>query len=816
MERVYKTLQRRYSRAKVHYGKGLTEKGETKKVSDIFVKLMVLEREALKLAFKNRSFGTGDEADRKIEHAFNALSRGGNPVRPVELSDIFPQNSSTEDDSYRVLLLASAGCGKTTLMTKYCPYMWVESKLWSGQFDLVICGELRSEEIRQARGIGDLLGGWSDLGVESIEERQRIVDFVSDHPHRICLVLDGLDETSFDSCSDFVKGVLRGEKLSGIRLVLTSRPCDDVFNLCEAYPFSQRLELVGFLPEDVEEYVKRVSDEKTATKLLRVISEDPYMASVMTTPYFAVRVCELAKWSDRTPRCMSDIFELMILQIAGTHSMKSYNTWDELPATFVKEVLDLGEFAFRMLVDQQLCFTESEVNKHALSKEAISLGMLVTCEPGAAGRERQYRFSHLMLQEYLSALFVALAGRLYPDKIVNLVAALGAESGHLNMFWQFLASHLDGECMNCLCESLLFTKYKLCIPEAQLESLLFDRNPIPTKVQETLCSHLSVSSMELVAGRLLEGLVEGNVVTAVENEMQCSRSSNNSDFFKAALSMWLRLSPKSHVGNLLENVRDVDSCAAKACREVAGVRGWVELSLEAAFLRFYTSGRGYLVYRCFSEYALHCTSRLTSPGSIPCISKLLAAGVISVASISYMSAVHCYALEQVVKHHSSDITKIALKIGCMEAYLNSFCARLLQCPNLNCIYWDTSFGRSVIDASKLLACLSRNVSVAKVDFGTIDLENLPACATALSYWPSLRKIELAVAEGNEVEREEAVEALLSAIATLRMLKTVNIIFSSDDRWYLYRHLLESSAYPSNVTLHVFDTAYYSPESDCSS
>ena len=799
MERVYKTLQRRYSRAKVHYGKGLTEKGETKKVSDIFVRLMVLEREALKLAFKNRSFGTGDEAGRKIEHAFNALSRGRNPVRTVELSDIFPQNSSAEDDSYRVLLLASAGCGKTTLMTKYCPYMWVESELWSGQFDLVICGELRSEEIRQARGIGDLLGGWSDLGVESIEERQRIVDFVSDYPHRICLVLDGLDETSFDSCSDFVKGVLRGEKLSGIRLVLTSRPCDDVFNLCEAYPFSQRLELVGFLPEDVEEYVKRVSDEKTATKLLRVISEDPYMASVMTTPYFAARVCELAKWSDRTPRCMSDIFELMILQIAATHSMKSYNTWDELPATFVKEVLDLGEFAFRMLVDQQLCFTESEMKKHALSKEAISLGMLVTCEPGAAGRERQYRFSHLMLQEYLSALFVALAGRLCPDKIVNLVAALGTESGHLNMFWQFLASHLDGECMNCLCESLFFPKYKLCIPEAQLESLLFDRNPIPTKVQETLCSHLSVSSMELVAGRLLEGLVEGNVVTAVENEMQCSRSSSNSDFFKAVLSMWLRLSPKGHVDNLLENVRDVDSCAAEACCEVAGIRELVDISVGMISLPFYTSVRGYLVYRCFSEYALHCTSRLTSPGSIPCISKLLASGIY-VGSMTYMSAVNCYALEQVVKHHSSDITDIALEMGGMGANVYSLCARLLQCPNLNCIHWETSFGRSGIYAS-ILTCISRNVSVTKVNFGTIDLESLPACATAMSYWPSLREIELAVDEHNEVDREEAEEAFLSAVATLRMLKTVNIILTDGDLWDLYQRLLESSAYPSNVTLN---------------
>ena len=487
MERVFKTLQRRYRRTNLTFGQGLTEKGERRKINHVFVKLMVLERGDLKSAFQNASFGTANEAIRRSEHVFTEVSRSAATARRcVELSEIFP-DSASDDDSFRVLLLASAGCGKTTLLMKYCPLMWANGELWSRKFDLLICGELRNEEVRCAEDIGGLLGGWGRVGLMNVEDRQSLVDFIADHPHRICLILDGLDETQFESCSNYVKDILRGDELHGVRLILTSRPCDDVFTLCEKYPFHTRLEIVGFLPEDVEKYVRCVLSEEQATELLHVLAEDLHIASVMSTPYFAARVCELFKWSTRIPRCVSDIHELMILQIASSRGEKSFANWKDLPSDFQKQVLDLGEFAFRMLLAERLCFSESEIMAHSLSKDAVLLGMLVTCEPDLlVGRERQYRFSHLILQEFLSALFVALSGQLYPGKIAKIVEALGALSGHLNTFWQLLASHLDSECMDCLCNALLLCPHNP-LPVNETEALFFDRSAIPTKVQDTVC-----------------------------------------------------------------------------------------------------------------------------------------------------------------------------------------------------------------------------------------------------------------------------------------------------------------------------------------
>ena len=351
----------------------------------------------------------------------------------------------------------------------------------------MICGELRNEEVRCAENKGGLLGGWGRVGLMNVEDRQSLVDFIVDHPHRICLILDGLDETQFESCSNYVKDILRGEELHGVCLILTSRPCHDAFTLCERYPFHTRLEIVGFLHADVEKYVRCVLSEEQATELLHVLAEDMHLASVMSTPYFAARVCELFKWSPRLPRCVSDIHELMILQIASNRREKSFANWKDLPSDFQKQVLDLGEFAFRILLAERLCFSESEIMAHSLSKDAVLLGMLVTCEPDLlVGRERQYRFSHLILQEFLSALFVALSGQLYPGKIAKIVEALGALSGHLNTFWQLLASHLDSECMDCLCNALLLRPHNP-LPVNETEALFFDRSAIPTKVQDTVC-----------------------------------------------------------------------------------------------------------------------------------------------------------------------------------------------------------------------------------------------------------------------------------------------------------------------------------------
>ena len=798
MERVYKTLQKRYRQANLTFGKGLTEKGETKKISHVFVKLMVLERVDLTPAFKNATFGTANESSRRLEHVFNDLSSSAATTRRcVELSEIFPHTASNEE-SFRVLVLASAGCGKTTLVMKYCPLMWANGELWSGMFDLVICGELRNEDIRCAEDVGGLLGGWGRLGIANVEDKQRLMDFIADHPHRVCLILDGLDETKLESCSRFVEDILRGEELHGLRVILTSRPCDDAFALCEECPFSQRLEVVGFLPADVEEYVRRVLNEEQARDLLGVLAEDMNLASVMSTPYFAARVCELYKWSQRIPRCVSDIHELMILQIAESRSKKSFKSMKELPADFQKSLLDLGEFALRMLLAKRLCFPESEMMALSLCESAVPLGMLVSCEPDLiAGRERQYRFSHLVLQEFFSALFVAMSGRLYPGKITRLVEALGALSGHLNTFWQLLASQLDSECMHCLCNSLVLRKHTT-LPVSEMDALLFDRTAIPSNVLEALCGLLSLSSMEVLAGKLLHGLVAGDAVTAVENEMQCSRKSNNNDFLRTLLAMWLRCSPKAHVGTLLEYVDAVDSCAASSCCEITGT----DLStLHTHLLPIpqkphgnvdHFEARRDLVYRCFMEYT-HGAVPPACHVPVSTISDLLANCVIIIDRAKSQSA--CFALAHVLKHHSHDATRVTAFMSRCQNWHWSLYNQLVNSGNLEFLSVHEPG-----DEDSLPSSLPCNENMREVRLRIVPSTSLPSIAVAMDKWPSLQKLLVDVEDPSATTEEEAT-AFLSAVGRhshvheIRMSALAGITSSQH-----FRRLLDQNAYPSSVKL----------------
>ena len=46
-----------------------------------------------------------------------------------------------------------------------------------------------------------------------------VLDLVAGLPHRVCLMLDGLDETKLESCSNFTITALHGEELNGARLI---------------------------------------------------------------------------------------------------------------------------------------------------------------------------------------------------------------------------------------------------------------------------------------------------------------------------------------------------------------------------------------------------------------------------------------------------------------------------------------------------------------------------------------------------------------------------------------------------------------------
>ena len=692
---------------KIQLGKGFTERGASKKLGDVYVKLMVIERAELREAFQSQSFSSAGDEERRLRHVLNDFV-SGTQVTFVELAKMFerlleldrqaqgtwPSAAATaveaeegekrnDEESFRILLLASEGCGKTTLMTKYCPLQWALGLLWNEEFDFVIAREFRYDKTRRISGVGDLLGGWSSLGIEIPEDRQRIVDYVEDNPHRVCLILDGLDESKLSECDEFLQKVIRGEELCGIRLVVTSRPCPDVFTLSESHPFDRRVELVGFLPGDIPEFIDRMlgDESEKCGKLKKRISEDMYLASIMCTPYFATAICDLLKWRDKIPKCISDVFELMVLRSAESRDGKFYEKWEHLPVRFRQNALELGRFAFRMLVEQRLVFNVDDLVRCGVSDEAQLLGFLVACESDVSDdgsvSERQWRFSHLTLQEYFAALFVALSSHMFPGKVVCLVEVLGPRSGHLSTFWQLLAGHLDHDCVNSLLHAIL--EVEQCSKSEDVESMLLSFRAIPVEIENALCEVLSRANMEGLAEELLSGKVEGTGVVAVENELDQRCKSSNKDFLKTLFDIWTGCTPEANVEVLLNIVKKLNASAAAICQELLSSSpaekcksegGMKEQEVnEESDTEYETKeeesgeekqSREKLCFRCFMEHAQHTGDVNVKTLTMPSISLYLQKSPVYISNSD--SPLNLLAVSYVVRSHRNDVSDLRILV----------------------------------------------------------------------------------------------------------------------------------------------------------
>ena len=70
-------------------------------------------------------------------------------------------------------------------------YDWAIGELWQ-QFSLLFFLELRDKSVWQARTLADLLK-LAQLGLRS-EEQEEIRQFITNHPDKVAIICDGLDE----------------------------------------------------------------------------------------------------------------------------------------------------------------------------------------------------------------------------------------------------------------------------------------------------------------------------------------------------------------------------------------------------------------------------------------------------------------------------------------------------------------------------------------------------------------------------------------------------------------------------------------------
>ena len=422
-------------------------------LEQIFVNLAFVSEKELKRDF-DEAFSTYAESR---EHAVqfskadrielkNLFRAAGSSVADVSHSKGKSEPAATTTERPKlcgkvlrnVLAYGSAGSGKTTVFLLMVLYLWSRGELWQEEFDLAVGLALREKEVRAATSLAELLTVKLDTLGLSQTEILELANYFEGSPSRLCVIMDGLDECDFASCSKFMRHLLKREGMVKTHVIVTSRPCQDAYQLSQCGKYQQKIQVLGFSPENVKEYAEKVLGKQRAEILLAELQSKPDVSCLMATPMFAALTCELFKSSNAVWKCSASLYESLLRRVVEHAGGAVCESISLAPGKVVQSLQELGRFAFRMLLVKRMVFNTSDIINSHLSKDAMSLGLLQTCQGTMSTDARQYRFCHLSLQEFLAAWFQAECVVQERHHGIALVRRLGAYDGHMAMFWKFL------------------------------------------------------------------------------------------------------------------------------------------------------------------------------------------------------------------------------------------------------------------------------------------------------------------------------------------------------------------------------------------
>ena len=606
-------------------------------LEQIFVNLAFVSEKELKRDF-DEAFSTYAE---RREHAvqFSKADR-------IELKNLFRAADSSVDVSHskgksapaataterpnlcgkvlrNVLAYGSAGSGKTTVFLLMVLYLWSRGDLWQEEFDLVVGLELREKEVRAATSLAELLAVKLDTQGLSQTEILELASYFEDSPSRLCVIMDGLDECDFASCSKFTRHLLKREGMVKTHVIVTSRPCQDAYQLSQCGKYQQKIQVLGFSPENVREYAEKVLGKQRAEILLAELQSKPDVSCLMATPMFAALTCELFKSGKGVWKCSASLYESLLRRVVERAGGAVCESISLAPSKVVQSLQELGRFAFRMLLVKRMVFNTSDIINSHLSKDAMSLGLLQTCQGTMSTDARQYRFCHLSLQEFLAAWFQAECVVQDRHHAIALVRRLGAYDGHMAMFWKFLIALCPEDVSLTIMEELWRVQCADPIPldpsgmadestkranrrasdgqeewasnattkatkhaataarraaiAAKLAEDMRNDSSVLTgememaKVHDRLCEVLKAEHMTVLADILLiprHDRGKGHGGQRVRRSMPISREPTDALFLKTLLTVWMENGSVANGAVLLEALSQVDAELARPCESL--------------------------------------------------------------------------------------------------------------------------------------------------------------------------------------------------------------------------------------------------------
>ena len=563
-------LKKIYKEGKVLVGYGLCEEsGGGTPVDEIFVNITLVPRENLDQIFTEAPIGARSVwTPPRPSHALQSsavVEQGG-----IELSELFvshrksPGQSSTTISG--VMAIGSGGIGKSTVFTCRLPYLWSLGQCME-DVDLLLCVPLGDVSNVQIGSAEELFASFLDL---DSDEKKTMLHYVRENPSRACIVLDGVDECKdiMERASPFMMKLLKGKTtLCGLKSIVTSRPCRAVHQLAQQGCFDRKLEVVGFSSSDVGTFVNKALPAAKASTMMQKLAESDETRSLMTTPFMASLCCEEFGRSGLLSDCTTSLFEKMVVRLLEVQAKERFGRIESLPPEQKSILEELGRFAYDKFVARHFSFSEAELV--SLSEKAKHLGCLVACGGGmSAHSPRHFRFSHLLLQEFIAAYFAAMHLVRSRCDVLDVMAHVKTSEGQSIDFVVFLFAQLDAE-------RILFTQSP--VAGQVLDAALGPTNaPFCTgnlqEIHSVLAAVMDRQAMNSLAAILLQGVCPPEFAQiAVENQMSRSREMRDSNFLLSLLELWKEKRPlanKSGLCSALQQIKNGEILEVEAVKQL--------------------------------------------------------------------------------------------------------------------------------------------------------------------------------------------------------------------------------------------------------
>ena len=315
-----------------------------------------------------------------------------------------------------VLVEGAPGIGKSTLAWEVC-HKWEELESVK-QYELVVLVRLREKMAQEARCLGDL------LPCDATTNMKELLAVIG-RGNGVLFVFDGFDELPREQRQEgsVYINLLKGRLLAEATIIVTSRPSvsAELWKLCQ-HNIDRHLEVIGFTREYIKRFAESVFSGDILAGFLSYITSNPPIYGMMYIPLNAVFVALIYQDSYDTdtpfPSTMTQLFDALTCGLIRRHLVSTHRVSSEycmppslqrtediskLPPVVAQQLLQLAKVAYESLCKKRYVFTDLGEDFEHLGTMKKTTSLNVCTGPGCS-----YSFLHLTLQEYLTALHVAI------------------------------------------------------------------------------------------------------------------------------------------------------------------------------------------------------------------------------------------------------------------------------------------------------------------------------------------------------------------------------------------------------------------------